>query len=682
MTNDNHVITPSSSSTVPRTVFHEDDFTHPCHPLYVHPSDVLGTSLVSSPFDGTCYDSWRRNILVALSIRNKLDFISGSSTKLPLGSPLARQWQRCNNLVVSWLINSLSKEISRSVEYSESAKEIWCELEERYETCVFCLLVFISICFFHAGTSKPPFPSKVSFDGTRNSLICKYCKKPGHSIDKCYKLHGYPPHFKFNKGPPHRRSAAHVELDSHSANFVSGSSVGPTEHQESSVIPSLTKDQYSQLMTLLQQSQISASPHSPPLLASANFAGKLMPYEGVSYGACMLSSVNGIVCIIDPGATDHMTSIKSLLFDIITLPIPYLVSLLNGYKVKVTNVGSLALFPDLILHNVLYIPSFKHNLISVHKLLNHCDDVVQFTKSACTFQGPSVKKPVVLGRLDTGLYKLFQHVTSPIESTHVNYCSSVVSSLPVSSLPVLSTIDADVNDNSFVNTILTSNKVNNSDVVWHYRLVHIPFSKIKFISDVNCELSSKQSFTCLICPLARQTRLPFHDSSIQSTHSFQLIHIDTWGPYSTPSHSGAKYFLTIVDDCTRATWTHLLGAKNNAFDLLKAFISMVETQFQTRVQIVRSDNALELGSSSSGALFFSEKASTLPSPVHVSYVPSSNPPPLRRSSRPHSVPVYLQDFVCSALPTSLSTPASSSSESLSFNATISQLHIPEPYTYS
>ncbi|XP_070016954.1 uncharacterized protein [Nicotiana sylvestris] len=589
MTNDNHVITPSSSSTVPRTVFHEDDFTHPCHPLYVHPSDVLGTSLVSSPFDGTCYDSWRRNILVALSIRNKLDFISGSSTKLPLGSPLARQWQRCNNLVVSWLINSLSKEISRSVEYSESAKEIWCELEERYETCVFCLLVFISICFFHAGTSKPPFPSKVSFDGTRNSLICKYCKKPGHSIDKCYKLHGYPPHFKFNKGPPHRRSAAHVELDSHSANFVSGSSVGPTEHQESSVIPSLTKDQYSQLMTLLQQSQISASPHSPPLLASANFAGKLMPYEGVSYGACMLSSVNGIVCIIDPGATDHMTSIKSLLFDIITLPIPYLVSLLNGYKVKVTNVGSLALFPDLILHN-----------------------------------GFSVKKLVVLGRLDIGLYKLFQHLFL------LYLCSS---------LPVLSTIDADVNDNSF-------------------------------------------SFTCLICPLARQTRLPFHDSSIQSTHSFQLIHIDTWGPYSTPSHSGAKYFLTIVDDCTRATWTHLLGAKNNAFDLLKAFISMVETQFQTRVQIVRSDNALELGSSSSGALFFSEKASTLPSPVHVSYVPSSNPPPLRRSSRPHSVPVYLQDFVCSALPTSLSTPASSSSESLSFNATISQLHIPEPYTYS
>ncbi|XP_070020540.1 uncharacterized protein [Nicotiana sylvestris] len=279
MTNDNHVITPSSSSTAPRTVFHEDDFTHPCYPLYVHPSDVLGTSLVSSPFDATCYGSWRRNILVALSIRNKLDFISGSSTKPPPGSPLTRQWQRCNDLVVSWLINSLSKEISRSVEYSESSKEIWCELEEKYGKAdgartrsnilmikplpsvgnVYNILLsdekqrhvssasqFSSqSASFHAGTSKPSFPSKVSFEGTRNSLICKYCKKPGHSIDKCYNLHGYPSHFKFSKGPHPRRSAAHVELDSSGAYSLPGSSVGPAEHEESSVIPDLTKNQYS-----------------------------------------------------------------------------------------------------------------------------------------------------------------------------------------------------------------------------------------------------------------------------------------------------------------------------------------------------------------------------------------------------------------------------------------------------
>ncbi|XP_019238797.1 PREDICTED: uncharacterized protein LOC109218859 [Nicotiana attenuata] len=126
--------TPYTSSTpaISRTAFHEDDYTHPCHHPYVHPSDVLGTSLVSTPFDGTGYGSWRRNVLVALSIRNKLDFINGNYQKPSSTSPLARQWQSCNDIVISWLVNSLSKEISRSVEYSEFAREIWNELEERY----------------------------------------------------------------------------------------------------------------------------------------------------------------------------------------------------------------------------------------------------------------------------------------------------------------------------------------------------------------------------------------------------------------------------------------------------------------------------------------------------------------------------------------------------------------------
>lgn len=30
-------------------------------------------------------------------------------------------------------------------------------------------------------------------------LVCKYCKKSGHLIDKCYKLHGFPSDFKFIK---------------------------------------------------------------------------------------------------------------------------------------------------------------------------------------------------------------------------------------------------------------------------------------------------------------------------------------------------------------------------------------------------------------------------------------------------------------------------------------------------
>ncbi|XP_019256390.1 PREDICTED: uncharacterized protein LOC109234787 [Nicotiana attenuata] len=511
--------TPDSSSTpaISRTVFHEDDYTHPCHPLYVHPSDVLGTSLVSTPFDGTGYGSCRRNILVALSIRNKLDFINGNSQKPSPSSPLARQWQRCNDLVISWLVNSLSKEISRSVEYSEFARQIWNELEERYgkadglwdeiasistgrtrvcscgaksaedeEQRAYQFLMGLNDTYvqtrsnilmmkplpsvgavysillsdetqsnvsaatqfpstsasFNVGVSRQSYPSKVNFESSKPNVTCKYCKKPGHTIEKCYKVHGYPPNFKFTKTPNIRKTAAHVELTNHPE---SGTGDIPAEHgtlpqsEDMSAIPGLTKDQYSQLMMLLQQSHLSSSPSTSSLMGSANFA----------------------VWIIDSGASDHMTSTKSLLFNVQTLPVPYLVSLPNGYKVKVTNIGSLALLPDLILHNVLYVPSFQYNLISVYKLLSHSDDMVQFTKAACTLHGPSVRKPVVLRKLDNGLYKLFQSIIAPnpdfFSSNH-----SALSNVSVSNSSVHASV---VDECSPVNTISAVDNMNKDEVM-------------------------------------------------------------------------------------------------------------------------------------------------------------------------------------------------------------------------
>lgn len=65
--------------------------------------------------------------------------------------------------------------------------------------------------------------------------------------------------------------------------------------------------------------------------------------------------------------------------------------------------------------------------------------------------------------------------------------------------------------------------------------------------------------------------------------------------------------LTIVDDFTRSTWTHLLSTKSNAFQVLKGLISLIENQFGTRIKTIRSDNAFELGSSREASLFLQEK---------------------------------------------------------------------------
>ena len=74
---------------------------------------------------------------------------------------------------------------------------------------------------------------------------------------------------------------------------------------------------------------------------------------------------------------------------------------------------------------------------------------------------------------------------------------------------------------------------------------------------------------------------------------FELIHCDLWGPYRTVSSCGASYFLTIVDDFSRAVWIYLLVDKKEVSSMLKQFFAMVERQFARKVKIVRSDNGTE-----------------------------------------------------------------------------------------
>lgn len=78
---------------------------------------------------------------------------------------------------------------------------------------------------------------------------------------------------------------------------------------------------------------------------------------------------------------------------------------------------------------------------------------------------------------------------------------------------------------------------------------------------------------------------------------FELIHVNTWGPYNTETHQGHRFFLTVVDDNSKATWTFLLKTKRDASFTSKNIIQMIDTQFQVRIRKIRTDNAFEVGSS-------------------------------------------------------------------------------------
>lgn len=120
-----------------------------------------------------------------------------------------------------------------------------------------------------------------------------------------------------------------------------------------------------------------------------------------------------------------MTPHKHFLHNLQPLSKPFLITLLNCYKVKVISTGSLHPRHDITLPNVLLVPSFHFNLISIHKLITQLDCYAILTKYACFLQAPSLKRPLEIGRIDKGLYFL-----TPDTSTTSPSCF-VVNSVPM-----------------------------------------------------------------------------------------------------------------------------------------------------------------------------------------------------------------------------------------------------------
>ena len=112
-------------------------------------------------------------------------------------------------------------------------------------------------------------------------------------------------------------------------------------------------------------------------------------------------------------------------------------------------------------------------------------------------------------------------------------------------------------------------------LTWHKRLGHPSKSKIDTLSNVlhlsNSKLNKVHSDLCHVCHLSKQKQLSFKNRNNICEKTFELVHIDTWGPFSVPTVDGFKYFLTIVDDFSRATWIYLMKQKS---DVLTIFVAL------------------------------------------------------------------------------------------------------------
>ncbi|XP_062028861.1 uncharacterized protein LOC133744845 [Rosa rugosa] len=100
-------------------------------------------------------------------------------------------------------------------------------------------------------------------------------------------------------------------------------------------------------------------------------------------------------------------------------------------------------------------------------------------------------------------------------------------------------------------------------------------------------------FRCDVCELAKSHRISYSPSLNKSPIPFMKIHSDVWGPAKIPSFSGARYYVTFIDDCTRMTWVSLLKNKSDVCYMFQDFHKMVSTQYQQSIRIFQSDNGGE-----------------------------------------------------------------------------------------
>src|ERR687886_229713 len=263
---------------------------------------------------------------------------------------------------------------------------------------------------------------------------------------------------------------------------------------------------------------------------------------------------------LDSGCSKHMTGCKSLLCDFRKCMGPN-VTFGDASEGTTEGYGVLTNGP-LTFRKVSYVNGLKHNLISVSQL---CDAGYEVRFRADKGTVHDLEGNIVLiARRDDSLYTFdMSHSTLP-------------------------------NDVCFI-----SRSADELKWLWHKRLSHMNFKDINKLS--KNELVSglpmikyEKGKLCRACEKGKQHKATFKSKLFATIESpLDLLHMDLFGPVSTPSIAGNKYTLVIVDEYSRYTWVFFLKAKSEAAGIIIDFIKKAEVLYKLPVRQLRSDNGTE-----------------------------------------------------------------------------------------
>jgi hypothetical protein len=282
------------------------------------------------------------------------------------------------------------------------------------------------------------------------------------------------------------------------------------------------------------------------LLQRANASSSLL----IASGNTCLHSSSSLYWVIDSGASDHMTGNSSLLSHTSSPCSPSFVTVANGTKTPVQGKGTVTT-SDLTLSDVLYLPEFPFNLLSVHKLTLALNCSVAFYPSHCEFQDLKTKRMIGGGFVKDGLYYFQPSSTSIPSALHST----------------------------------------NSPYQWHCRLGHPSSVNLKHLVPI---LPTFSNFNCETCELSKHHRATFKlCTDDPCLHPFELVHSDIWGPARTTGLCDARYFVTFIDDHSRLTWVYVLKDRSQLFSVFQSFYAEISNQFNVKLLAFRTDNARE-----------------------------------------------------------------------------------------
>ncbi|KAK0593195.1 hypothetical protein LWI29_032697 [Acer saccharum] len=240
-------------------------------------------------------------------------------------------------------------------------------------------------------------------EAPQHLFLYEYVGNQTSLIKMKVQLHGYPPGYKFINNSTSNAAAHQVSTSDDRTDQSNGFG---------GFVQNLNSNQYQQLMSMF-------STH----LSSSAKVTDASPANCLA-GICSSVSLSPLFSsnqfwIVDSGATRHICSQASVFVSL--HPIPHTtVTLPNHSQILVHFAGDVKLHSDIVLKDVLFVPQFKFNLISVSALVIGTGLIVSFLPECFVIQDLSTKRMIGRGDRVQDLYVLDVHCLNSISTAFVN----------------------------------------------------------------------------------------------------------------------------------------------------------------------------------------------------------------------------------------------------------------------